>query len=348
MKIFILFGGAWLGVVLARSHPQASCADMSSTRRPHLTQAGYYVAEMLVVVARGRRLLVGEGTGVIDEIRASLTRHLPGYEVRSLAKLGEGSGNVVYEVNGELIVRASKETDPASRSESAQREAKLLAVVAELSTLPVPEPVFADIEAGVLAYVKLPGLPLIDHPVAQPSRLAAPLGDFLNHLHQGPLEKVEELVVRETYPLLAWRQDAERDYREVVEHLPTAARRLVEDFLGRTPPAESCAAAFCHNDLGAEHVLVDVEANAVTGVIDWTDAGIADPGRDLALIYRDLGPEIFELTLSYYEGYFDDADRERPVFYARCKLLEDIAYGIRTGARLYAQAGLAHLARTFV
>ncbi len=197
-------------MVLARSHPQASCADMPSTRRPHLTQAGYYVAEMLVVAARGRRLLVGEGTGVIDEIRASLTRHLRGYEVRSLAKLGEGSGNVVYEVNGELIVRASKETDPASRSESTQREARLLAVVAELSTLPVPEPVFADIEAGVFAYVKLPGLPLIDHPVAQPSRLAAPLGDFLNHLHQVPLEKVEELVVRDTYPPLAWRQDAER------------------------------------------------------------------------------------------------------------------------------------------
>lgn len=59
-------------------------------------------------------------------------------------------------------------------------------------------------------------------------------------------------------------------------------------------------------------------------------------------------PEIFELTLGYYEGPFDDAaDRERAVFYARCKLLEDIAYGGSTGARPYAEAGLAHIARTF-
>ncbi len=92
---------------------------------------------------------------------------------------------------------------------------------------------------------------------------------------------------------------------------------------------------------------MDVEANAVTGVIDWTGAAIADPVRDLALIYRDLGPEIFELTLAHYEGQLDDADRERTVFYARCKLLEDIAYGVRTGARTYAKAGLAHLVRTF-
>ncbi len=48
-----------------------------------------------------------------------------------------------------------------------------------------------------------------------------------------------------------------------------------------------------------------------------------------------------------YDGRFDDADRERAAFYARCKLLEDIAYGVRTGARPYAEAGLAHLARTF-
>ncbi|KWX00844.1 Aminoglycoside phosphotransferase [Carbonactinospora thermoautotrophica] len=119
-----------------------------------------------------------------------------------------------------------------------------------------------------------------------------------------------------------------------MEQVSAAARRLVEGFLGRTPPAEPHAVAFCHNDLGSEHVLVDVEANTVTGVIDWTDidwtdAAIADPVHDIALIYRDLGPEIFDLTLAHYEGHCDDADRERAVFYARCSLLEDIAYGVR-------------------
>jgi aminoglycoside phosphotransferase (APT) family kinase protein len=284
----------------------------------------------------------------MDEIRTLLPRHLPGYEVRSLTMLGEGLDNAAYEVNGELIVRASKATDPALRSQATQREADLLAVVAGLSTLPVPEPVFVDAVAGLLAYVKLSGVRLIDHQVTEPARLAPALGRFLSRLHQAPLETVEELVEWDTYPLLAWREDAERDYREIVEHIPAADRTLVEDFLGRTPPAEPRTAAFCHNDLGAEHVLVDVEENAVTGIIDWTDAAIADPARDLALIYRDLGPEIFELTLACYEGRFDDADRERAVFYARCKLMEAIVYGLRTpGARRYVEAGLAHLGRTF-
>lgn len=289
-----------------------------------------------------------KGPGVTtDEIRALLARHLPGYEVGSIARLGEGLDNIAYEVNGELIVRGSKEADPASRGESTQREADLLAVVTQLSTLPVPEPIFADIAAGVIAYVKLPGLPLMEHPVAEPARLAAPLGGFLSRLHQAPVEKMEELVPRDTDPLMTWRREAERDYREIVEHVPAPSRRLVEDFLGRTPPAEPRTVAFCHNDLGAEHVLVEVEANAVTGGIDWADAAIADPVLDFARLYRDFGPDFRGLMLDHYEGRWDDADHERAVFYARCSLIEDIAFGVETGARLYAENGLARLAQTF-
>jgi aminoglycoside phosphotransferase (APT) family kinase protein len=288
------------------------------------------------------------GAGVEGEIRALLARHLPGYGVRTVAGLGSGANNAAYGVNNELVVRASKEADPRRRSESTRREAELLAAVAGFSTLPVPEPVFADAEAGVLAYFKLPGLPLVDQGVEEPARLAPALGEFIGHLHRAPLGKIESLVERDFYPLTAWLEDAERDYRQVAERVPAADRRLAEDFLGRTPPAELRAAVFCHNDLGAEHVLADARASAVTGVIDWTDAAIADPARDLALIYRDLGPEVFDLALAHYGHRFDEADRSRADFYARCKLLEDVAYGVRTpGAARYAEAGLAHLARTF-
>src|SRR3712207_2471178 len=136
----------------------------------------------------------------------------------------EGLDHAAYEVNGELILRASTDADPDIRSESTRREAALLAAVAELSALPVPEPIFADPEAGLLAYFKLPGVPLIDHPVSVPARLAPDLGELLGCLHQTPLDKVESLVERDLYPLAAWREDAERDYREIAEQLPAAYR----------------------------------------------------------------------------------------------------------------------------
>lgn len=283
-----------------------------------------------------------------DKIETLLARHLPGYEVRSVTVLGEGLDNAAHEVNGELIVRTSKEADPAKRAESIRREAGLLMAVSGISTLPVPEPVFVDPEAGTVAYRRLPGLPLIDHPVAEPALLAPDLGRFLGRLHGTPQGKFEGLVERDRYPLKAWLEDAEEDYMGVSGRLPAPDRRRIEGFLVRNPPTEPRTLAFCHNDLGAEHVLVDVEANAVTGIIDWTDAAITDPARDLALVYRDLGPEACRMALAHYGGLFDGSDRERTIFYARCKLIEDLAHGLGTpGAERYAEAGLSHLARTF-
>jgi hypothetical protein len=69
----------------------------------------------------------------------------------------------------------------------------------------------------------------------------------------------------------------------------------------------------------------------------------------MGYLRRDaLGPEVCKLALAHYEGSFDGSDRDRVIFYARCKLIEDLAYGFGTlGARRYAEAGLSHLARTF-
>ena len=110
-----------------------------------------------------------------------------------MAKLGEGLDNVAYEVNGALIVRASKEVALDRRSEPTRREADLLVAVNELSSLPVPEPIFADGEADVLAYFKLPGVPLLDHAVADPARLAPDPGGFLGRLDRVPVQKMEKL-----------------------------------------------------------------------------------------------------------------------------------------------------------
>ncbi|MFF5259488.1 phosphotransferase family protein [Actinomadura viridis] len=270
---------------------------------------------------------------MIDDLRAWLAARLP-VSVHSLTLLGEGLDNTAYEVNSDLIVRVAKEPD----AEAVQREADLLAAVSGVVPLPVPEPVLADPEAGVLAYKKLPGMPLLGHPVPDPARLAPVLGEFLSAVHKAGMEALAPL---DDEPPSTWLEDAGEAYEEIADRMPREFRAAVEGFLAAAPPAGPRTRTFCHNDLGAEHILVDVEAGRITGVIDWTDAAIADPSYDLALVYRDLGPEVFDLTLAHYDG---TCDRERALFYARCAVLEDIAHGLTTdGAGVYADAGLAHL-----
>ena len=78
-----------------------------------------------------------------------------------------------------------------------------------------------------------------------------------------------------------------------IEHVLTVDERAaVERFLGRRHrPADPSELPLCHNDLGAEHVLVDPTTLTMTGIIDWSDAARADPAAELGRLLRDLGAD---------------------------------------------------------
>lgn len=285
-----------------------------------------------------------------EQIRAVLRGHLPRLAITSITTLGAGQENVAYEVNGDLIVRLRKEADPDERAVLVSREVALLAAVAPISTLPVPEIAFADAEAGILAYRKLPGVPIlgqVGQAVMEPERFAPALGAFVSGLHAAPVATMSQLVPHDDDALLAWRDDAAEDFRAIVAILPAGARRRIERFLEDAPPEEEHTAVFSHNDLGAEHILVDAAAGTITGIIDWSDAAIADPMYDIGRLHRDFGPAFIDELLRHYTGRCTAADRARMVFYARCTLIEDIAFGLRAGARLYTDTALANLDRVF-
>jgi aminoglycoside phosphotransferase (APT) family kinase protein len=266
-------------------------------------------------------------------VRALVAAHLPGYEVESLTRLGAGLDNVAYEVNGELIVRFGT-------GANADREARLLTAVGNFSPLPVPVPRFTD--AGCLAYLKLPGVPLLEAAGVDGVPVAAALGGLLAALHAAPVARMAKLVETDDLPVDEWRREARETYASVSANVPSAYRRRVEAFLETPPPEDPEALAFSHNDLGIEHVLVDPHTGAVTGVIDWSDAAIVDPAFDFGLIHRDLGPAALDAALAAY-GAAGDGLRPRAVFYARCSVFEDMAYGLETSRARYVAKSLVAL-----
>src|SRR5215472_1085999 len=278
-----------------------------------------------------------------DAVRAGV----PGFQVRSIVRIGEGVDNLAYEVNGELVVRFSKESDPARRAELINAEAGLLAAVADISPLPVPQPLFTDPDRGCLAYAKLPGVPLLDLPL--PQRLArapaaaAALGRFLAALHAAPAGQTAQLVDHDEEPMAEWRDEAAINYAAVIRAIPADRRKAVESFLAASPPASGDVLVFSHNDLGIEHVLVAPATGAITGIIDWSDAALTDPAYDFGLLCRDLGPAALATALIAYRAGDTAALRERAAFYARCSLLEDLAYGSQTGLSAYTDKSLAAL-----
>jgi aminoglycoside phosphotransferase (APT) family kinase protein len=277
---------------------------------------------------------------------------MPGYRVDSVVLLGEGEDNVAFQVNDELIVRFGKETDPAERAARLRDEARLLAAVADVSPLPVPEPSFTVAEQGCLAYFKLPGLPLIDADPRQRSvqidSVAVALGEFLGALHAVPVGQMASLVETDDEPMTVWLEETAQIYASIIETVSPAHRPAVEAFLDTSPPDGPRELVFSHNDLGIEHVLIDPDAWVVTGIIDWSDAAITDPARDFGLLYRDLGPAALDRALDGYRSGTDvEGIRLRAGFYARCGLLEDMAYGLETGFSAYLDKSLAALAWLF-
>jgi aminoglycoside phosphotransferase (APT) family kinase protein len=284
---------------------------------------------------------------VVGHVRDAVRAGVPGLQVRSVVLIGEGTDNLAYEVNGELVVRFSKEPDPTRRADLISSEVELLAVVAQISPLPVPRPLFTDPHQGCWAYSKIPGVPLLDLPfpqrLARTPAVAAVLGEFLGALHATPVQQMAQLAGPDETPLPEWRDEAAGNYAAVVGEIPAARRGAVEAFLGTAPPRHGGPLVFSHNDLGIEHVLIDSSTGAITGIIDWSDAALTDPAYDFGLLYRDLGPAALDLALNTYQADDVVALRQRAVFYARCTLFEDLAYGIQSGLSAYTDKSLTAL-----
>jgi aminoglycoside phosphotransferase (APT) family kinase protein len=267
-----------------------------------------------------------------DEVRAALGDH---HSAKSLVKLGEGLDNTAWVADGELIVRVAKRPDP----DALRREAAVLSAAGRLTPVGVPDPVLVLPESSVLVFRRLRGTPLASLP--EPTRVsgtfAPTLAAFLDALGAADFSAIAE---RDDEPAEVWLAETRASFEDVRAHLVPDVAKAVEAFLADAPPPPIAAgdAVFCHNDLGTEHVLVDPETREITGVIDWSDAAITDPARDLGRLLRDL-------DRSTWDTIARGADPQRALFYARCTALEDLAFGLSTGRRPYRTNALAAIRR---
>jgi macrolide phosphotransferase len=187
-------------------------------------------------------------------------------------------------------------------------EANVLRLVA--SELPVAVPDWRIRSAELIAYPALPGEPglTVDDAGALRWRLdlgsrryAEEFGRLLAKLHGIEPGRARAAGVQSEEPAEVrqrWRRDiaaVSAEFR-VVERL----RQRWELWLADDSywPEWSVVT---HGELYPAHVLVD-EADAITGVLDWTTAKISDPARDFAFQREIAPPESFELTLQSYQA----------------------------------------------
>lgn len=232
--------------------------------------------------------------------------------------VSHGAENTTFAV-GHYIVRFGVDL------EAIRREVELLNTLAHATSVPTPTPELHEPELGTFAYRRLRGTPLIHRRRRDSTTIQRALIDALSALRQ-PLPASH--LPADRYPNEKWYEDAVQTYRSVQNHLSIDQARLVRAFLDQPPPPTRSIAVAQHNDLGAEHILIDSQGD-VTGIIDWTDAALTDPARDIGSIYRDLGPYAALRVGEAVNGPCSEDEFCRIRFHARCRWLEDVAFAIR-------------------
>ena len=229
--------------------------------------------------------------------------------------LARGGENSTFAV-ADYVVRFNEDHD------SAAREAALLLALAAATTIAIPRPVVHDARRGLLVYRRVPGEPLLHRRQRRAAGTIAALTQVLGALRALP---VAQHLPLDDYSNEDWHQDAVEHFRAAQPRLEPERAAVVASFLNDQRPPTRNEVLPQHNDLGAEHILVD-PAGTVTGIIDWTDAARSDPARDLGLLYRDLGREVAFGVARRLDRSLTDEEQARIRFHARCKWLEDFRY----------------------
>ena len=181
--------------------------------------------------------------------------------------------------------------------------AKARGEVAALHGAPVPVPALLWWRFGtpsVLALAAVAGRPLGalgDERVAPPSAWTA-AGAMARRLHRSPVPA----GLRDWFALhgLAGWIDSMRGWLLAETPIAPALVRERAAFAHEHLDHRQVELVFTHGDLQAEHVLVD-DDGAITGVIDWGDAGLGDPLYDLAVLTVGHGEHLGDVLAGYGE-----------------------------------------------
>lgn len=232
-----------------------------------------------------------------------------------------------------------------------KREVAVLRALQGHVPLPIPDPRYISEETdevgrAFMGYPKLPGKLLYKEMLESVASeeiaqgLVAQIVSFLAALHHFPLDELAPLALplrhsREQYMALYAR------VREVLfPQMPAEARERTiasfETFLD-TDEHFTLTPVLVHGNFGSACILYHARDRALSGILDFSQAGLGDPASDFG---RLLGPQGYGLeALQRCEQVYPGLVHlyERMQFYAQATVLQDTLARIERQRRQEAQ-----------
>ncbi len=320
-------------------------ANWNEITRNGTQRSGTALAVLYWLAAKDSALSFCEETLTAESARAIITSTYPEFRGAHVELLDEGLDFRVFEIDAKWLFRFPKREASVAKL---NMERKLLSGLGEWVSLPVPNFEYfhesRDSSSKIFAgYRKLPGIPGDISKTVDRHRVARELGVFLERLHTYPVDKAREAGVLEERDLLAhWRDKSREQLRRLVG--PNVNQGLLRRYLENDAPSTfDGAPSLVHNDLWAEHILVDTRSGGVSGIIDWGDTIIGDPAIDFACLYAWYGESWLENVLMHYTTTLDAEVFSRSRYLATCLAIRNITLGQDIGRAQWIEAGYAAL-----
>jgi aminoglycoside phosphotransferase (APT) family kinase protein len=277
--------------------------------------------------------------------KAVITTAIPEFRGARVELLDEGWDFQVFEVDGRWLFRFPKREASVAKLNT---ECKLLPGLGKWVSLPVPNYEYfceSPENSGqpFAGYRKLPGIGGDISKMVDRHGIARQLGVFLTRLHTYPVDKAREAGVQEERDLVVHLRDRSREQLRKLDGLNMNLDLLHRYLENDSPVSFEGAASLVHNDLWAEHILVDGPSNGVSGIIDWGDIVIGDPAIDFACLYAWYGESWLENVLAHYTGKLDAEVISRSRYLAACLAIHNITLGRDMDRIQWVEAGYAAL-----
>jgi len=259
----------------------------------------------------------------------------------------DGQFNDIMIVNDELIFRFPRTTHEAK---ILVHEVTVLSRIQNATTLPVPNPIYIQTGREVasenfMGYHMIPGEPLLRtvmHTIQDDAALdsmAAQLATFMQELHS-----LSPAKIGLSLPLSDTRDEWQNMYQQFRDKLfsfmrPDAREEVAHNFetFLNNPKHFSYTPVLRHGDFGGSNILYDPK-KGITGVIDFSFAGLGDPALDVAAISTS-GDNFFQRIRKAYPG-IDDL-LECATFYKSTYALQEALYGLRDDDKESFESGIA-------
>ncbi len=275
-----------------------------------------------------------------------LHQHCPNLQLQTLTLNQTGQYNDVLIVNGDLIFRFARVSAAAS---TLQRELALLRYLQGRLPLAIPNPIIPCAQPGAtdvafMGYRMLPGKPLWREDFAtiatqHGDTIACQLAGFLYALHHTPAPSI-------TLPLADTRQEWAELYARIQAQLfgylhPKARRQVAQHFESflANPNQSTFQPTLRHGDFGTSNILYDPESASVTGIIDFSSAGLGDPAVDFAALLASYGEAFYAQCCPHYPEMEHALNRVR--FYRGTFALQEALFGIENDDPVALRNGLA-------